>query len=210
MWEPEIHTPLPARFAPWRERNSPVGLAVVLVWVGRNSIVPFLFRQALMRIGLMSDTHGNIAYRDAAARSLIDRHGAEVLVHLGDTWADGGGLVPLGLPVWRVPGLYDPAYQDPRVENVLFKTLDGLRLCLVHDNATLGPDERKDVRIVACGHTHHYLCQAVGDVTVVNPGHLHSAVHRNRPPSYGVLDTFKKSYAVFGLRNELLLEQGWG
>ena len=63
-----------------------------------------------MFAGVISDTHGNHEFMLRAA-GCLEEMGAEVLLHLGDDEADARN--GFRLPLYSVPGKYEPAYADP-------------------------------------------------------------------------------------------------
>ncbi len=123
-----------------------------------------------MRIGLLSDTHGHIDRRLAAAFA-----GVEAIIHAGDV---GGAHVLDALreiaPLHAVYGNNDEKLGGLGLPLRADFTLAGVRFHLVHQlpHATPSPD----TRIVVFGHSHRTLVEhrAVGGdgapVLYLNPG----------------------------------------
>ena len=107
-----------------------------------------------MILGVMSDTHGNLALMFRAADLLRDRFGASVLAHLGDDWEDAEVLAAAAPEVWAVPGLWCDAFRDWRIPNARRETADGLVVALAHDEGTLARES-------AGAHILRVVCHAV-------------------------------------------------
>ena len=150
-----------------------------------------------MRIGILSDSHDNVA-RTRLATRLLNTHDAEVLLHAGDLTT--GAMIPL-LERWRTwlaQGNVDDAAsirariaerKSPVTYGELHEiALDGLRFGLLHgDDAgrLAGMINSGAFDVVVHGHTHKYRNQMVGETRVLNPG----AIHRTDAPSVCILDT---------------------
>lgn len=150
-----------------------------------------------MRIGLISDTHDNLA-RTRQAISVLRRAQIEVLLHAGDLTS--GALVPFfeTWPTWAAQGNVDDV---ALIEETIARrksplqyaeahevTLDGVRFGLLHgdDTARLeGMVNSGAFDLVVHGHTHRFRDEEIGATRLVNPG----AVHRTPVPSVCVYDT---------------------
>jgi len=121
----------------------------------------------MLRVGLISDTHGLL--RPEAAAFL---RGCDHIVHGGDI-GDPGILAALRAlaPVTAVRGNNDrAAWADALPETDLLQ-LGGLWLHALHDLAQLAIDPvAAGVRVVVSGHTHAPLVAERGGVLYVNPG----------------------------------------
>ncbi|MFC2063367.1 metallophosphoesterase family protein, partial [Chloroflexota bacterium] len=135
-----------------------------------------------MKIGVMSDSHGNIDYVRQAAEYMMD---AEIdgIIHLGDDYQDARVLDNLPATVLKVPGVYDDVYQDATVPNRLLESISGLRVLITHTRGSnpndLPQDEKpeeciagKKVDIILHGHSHSSCARMEKSVLVINPGHL--------------------------------------
>ena len=125
---------------------------------------------ALIRIGLISDTHGRL---DPRALEIFERETVEAIVHAGDI---GGPDILWGLtaiaPVTAVLGNNDHAgVPGWMLDPVAQLALGGHRLAAVHVLGHLKPIP-DDVHVVVHGHTH--VATAVRDprsgALCVNPG----------------------------------------
>lgn len=76
-----------------------------------------------MRVGVVSDSHGEIENLRKAARWLVDKQNVEVIVHLGDNYDDTSVLENLGVRIVKVPGVFSNYYQDANIPNVLLRLL---------------------------------------------------------------------------------------
>ncbi len=140
-----------------------------------------------MRLGILSDTHDELARTRLAVRMLCDA-GADALVHCGDLASPPIVAALAVRPSWFVFGNHDadsvPALRQAAAEHgpvclewggVL--ELGGRRVGVVHAHMTT------DVRWVLAerpefllsGHSHAPSDVVVGDVRRINPGALHRA-----------------------------------
>lgn len=127
-----------------------------------------------MRIGLVSDTHGD----RAALRKVIAQAGPVALwLHAGDHMRDADYLQELtSIPVYAVPGNCDPRDAAPPDQ---FLTFGGCRIMLTHGHRYGVKHSLRDLawwghqyeaRAVVFGHTHKaVICREEG-VLLVNPG----------------------------------------
>lgn len=149
-----------------------------------------------MKIGLLSDTHGDVARTVRAAGIMKDR-GVQAVVHCGDICAQGvvtalaQAFDPPRTPVFAVLGNCDYGeYVGLGVElcdRFADINLDGRRIAVVH-----GDDAARFHRAIASqcfdfvftGHTHCREDRHEGRTRIINPG----AVHRATTPGFAVLD----------------------
>lgn len=127
-----------------------------------------------MRIGVISDTHGN----EWAVSACVAAAGpVDAWIHLGDHASDAKALLAGGKPVYGVCGNMDvPSAASPR-ERVV--ELAGQRLFLCHGNNYGVKSSPLKVllraRELGCaaalfGHTHIPFLDEGGDVLLLNPG----------------------------------------
>jgi uncharacterized protein len=137
---------------------------------------------ALVRVGLISDTHGTLDPRVAIAFALEGPLAA--VVHAGDIGARPDVLWELEAiaPVTAVLGNCDVALPGFDLGGIARVTVAGTRILAIHDLADLGPVPA-DVDVVVRGHSHMPSVTWHGDTLVVNPG---SASQRRRAPSRSV------------------------
>lgn len=167
-----------------------------------------------MRIGILSDSHGQRDVLAAAVEALVGR-GAQVIVHCGDFAepADIQLLCRPGLAAYAVGGNVDRHHLDDLADradrgHITFST----ELVTVaigagrHLAATHGHDEALLDELIAggqfpyvChGHTHRVRDERYHGARVINPG----ALYHSRQPGYptaALLDTDSDSLAVFGV-----------
>lgn len=148
-----------------------------------------------MIIGVMSDTHGRRPLMRRVAKKMTEEHGAAIILHLGDDYADAEELQLLGYRVLAVPGLWCDEYQNSRVRNTLVERIDGVSIAMAHADKDWGPRE-KAADIVMCGHTHRAAVSRVGKRLFVNPGHLKSEHDRGELASYAIIRIDKSQIAV--------------
>jgi uncharacterized protein len=147
-----------------------------------------------MKIGLLSDTHGDV-FATQRAVDMLRKHSVDLTIHCGDI---GPEVVPLlaGIRTHFVLGNMDDAKQMQRVIRDPAHTLhtgigtldiDGRRIAFMHGN---------DVKLlrhtvasghwdmVCHGHTHRYSKEYDGHTLVLNPG----ALSRTSHPSLAVVE----------------------
>jgi len=169
-----------------------------------------------MRIGIISDSHGQIE-RLTSAMAILARRGAQAVVHCGDvgTVACLRALAGGGMAAYAVAGNMDSHHlreliQAARSANVQYST----ELVAVdvgggkHLAATHGHDETlleelivgQQFAYVCHGHTHRVRDDRYRAVRVINPGALH---HSRRPgyPTAALLDTDTDQLSLLRVAN---------
>lgn len=152
-----------------------------------------------MKIGILSDTHGNLP-RTLKATDLLLMRGVAALLHCGDIGSEEvldeiiarcaahdvalyavlGNVDDMVASVWRGP---DGVPLSRRVE----LTLAGKRMAILHGHQAQALEQAiasGTFEYVFTGHTHQALDERMGQTRVINPG----AVHRAYPPTVAVLD----------------------
>lgn len=126
-----------------------------------------------MRIGVFSDTHGDISYARRFYESLAP---LDCLFHLGDCVPDGQRLSKLfSCPVYAVRGNCDFRTEEP-LERLV--ELGGKRFLLLHGHqyyvfsSLLYRGEEVRADMVLYGHTHVPDLGADGPRLLLNPGSL--------------------------------------
>jgi len=120
----------------------------------------------MIRIGLISDTHGLL--RPEAMDVL---RGSDFIVHAGDIGENV--LEPLATiaPVTAVRGNNDRASWAQRIGETEWLRFGELTLHVLHDLAELAIDPRAaGVDVVVTGHSHRPKIERRGGVLYVNPG----------------------------------------
>jgi putative phosphoesterase len=120
----------------------------------------------MIRIGLISDTHGLL--RPEAVDVL---RGSDFIVHAGDIGE--GVLEPLSAiaPVTAVRGNNDRAPWTERLGETEWLRFGEITLHVLHDLADLAIDpESAGVDVVVAGHSHRPKIERRGGVLYVNPG----------------------------------------
>lgn len=124
----------------------------------------------MMRIGVISDTHGNVS----AIRKVIRAAGeVDGWIHLGDNFTDAGFLGS-DVPVYAVGGNCD--YDG---ENELVIGLGGARVLITHGHfygvrqspqKLLYRAEELGCKAALFGHTHVPVLDEEGEILLLNPG----------------------------------------
>ena len=118
-------------------------------------------------IGLISDTHGRLDARVAAALSGVER-----ILHAGDVgrpevlW-ELQTVAPVdavcgNVDRWDIPG--------DELAPLVRLTLHGTRITLVHSRADLGRQAALDTDVIVFGHSHMPVIEEIDGVLWVNPG----------------------------------------
>jgi putative phosphoesterase len=147
-----------------------------------------------MRIGVISDTHGDVP-ATRAALGVLDSLGVSVIVHCGDV---GVEVVPLlqGRRTHFVPGntddpdrlrhaIADPAHTYHHPPGSL--EIDGCRIALLHGDDARLLDQAiwsGNFDLVCHGHTHAFASSRHRQTLSLNPG----AVSRTGRPSLAVVE----------------------
>ena len=169
-----------------------------------------------MRVGVVSDSHGEIENLRKAAIWLIDKQNVEVIVHLGDNYEDTCVLENLGVRILKVPGVFSNYYQDRDIPNRVVVTFNGRKVLITHTECChendlpedINPEElvNKDaVDVVLYGHSHIPRIDQRHSILYINPGHLKSEDKKGYPPSVAVVD-FKEQISanIFDLIGKMI------
>ena len=149
-----------------------------------------------MKILMISDTHGNTSMINKMVSLAVD---FDLTIHLGDNYPDGVPFIDSNVPIIRVPGTWGWEYQDNTIDNRRYEEFLGWRFFLthtptidVHDlDSDLDPVDvlnNNGCDIFCHGHTHKPTIYTVGNVTVLNPGHLKSSFDRGYNASYAKIE----------------------
>jgi hypothetical protein len=162
-----------------------------------------------MIIGVMSDTHGNRKLMHQVADLMAAKHGVEMIIHVGDDYADAEELAAAGHAVRMVPGLYCDEYHDGRVPNRIVVQCDDITISAAHVEKDLRASELA-ATVVLTGHTHIARIAKAGRSIHLNPGHLKNPkLDRGERPSFAIVDTEGDSVTVtvFELTGEPRMQQ---
>jgi putative phosphoesterase len=152
-----------------------------------------------MKIGVMSDSHGQLDNVREAGTFLARELGVDLIVHLGDEIEDAEVLDGLGPDVIAIPGVFSDQYKDPAVTNRVRTEWDGWRVLLSHTPERHKYDLAEDadpqalvrageIDLLLHGHTHTPFVSEKGGVVIVNPGHLKSSDTKGHGASFACLD----------------------
>jgi len=129
-------------------------------------------RPDIVRVGLISDTHGLLRPEALAALAGVDH-----IVHAGDV-GDPDFLIELGAiaPVTAVWGNVDGAELRARLPEIARKQIGGISVVVVHGHQFVSPKAAEvarsfpDAHLVVFGHSHRWESTRVGETLAVNPG----------------------------------------
>lgn len=167
-----------------------------------------------MKIGILSDTHGDVGRTLTAIRLLLDQN-VQAVCHCGDVGSEqvltllAAACLPAHIPVYAVLGNVD--HYEPGVSG--YPSGVGVTMCGRRANLELGgrkvavvhgDDPRMLFEVVRSqqhdycltGHTHLADDFQEGRTRVINPG----AVYRATTPSVAVLDLERDQLQVLPLR----------
>ena len=137
-------------------------------------------------IVVISDTHGNRKMMDKVVSFVNTVHSADMMFHLGDSYADGIYMKEkLSIESIVVPGIYCDEYSDMHIPNIAEEEICGKKTALVHSVGDC--KELNDYDVVLCGHTHIPDIEEKNGAFIINPGHLKEDVSIGRAFSYGLL-----------------------
>jgi uncharacterized protein len=119
----------------------------------------------LLRVGLISDTHGLLRPEALAALK-----GSDYLIHAGDI-GDPAILEQLAelAPLTAVRGNNDAGPEWAAVPETAVLEAGGARILVIHDLNELALDPQ-GYQAVVSGHSHQPRCERRGGVLYVNPG----------------------------------------
>ncbi len=129
----------------------------------------------MTKIGLVSDSHGNIKSLKKAIDLMMP---VDLIFHMGDYVTDADEIKRfVSVPVMAVKGNMD-SYIDDRPEFVK-TTVDGKTVLIVHGHKQLVKHTKEDLAVLAksegadialFGHTHIPYWNEINGVTLINPG----------------------------------------
>jgi len=173
----------------------------------------------IMKIGVMSDTHGNIDAMNEAARIMIEDQNVEAIIHLGDYFDDTEAIDAAEIQIYAVPGLFENAWNDPAIPRRKKIALGAATFLISHTSHRTGedrpddfdpmsPKDLSDVDAVLYGHT-HVMSASRNDINgalYICPGHIKADVDRNMPASFCIIEVLPGELYVkfYGLDGEML------
>ncbi len=152
-----------------------------------------------MKIGVISDSHGELDNVREAGAFLAGDLKADLIVHLGDDEDDADVLSDGDPEVIAIPGVFSERYRDPTITNRIRTEFGPWRVLITH---TLEPHKNdlpgdpdpealirnREVDLVLHGHTHIPLVSERGGVVIVNPGHLRARDKKGHDASLACLE----------------------
>lgn len=141
-----------------------------------------------MKIGLLSDSHGNLPYVKKAAAYLKDKEKVDFIVHLGDDCEDTESIKNLGLDIIKVPGLSSACCSNPEMPSRVIKDIEGVKILIVHSPEISANELPRGLAAVFYGHTHIAKIENKKGVLWINPGHLRESDKRGNPASFAVVE----------------------
>lgn len=135
-------------------------------------------KNRIIRIGLISDTHG---YLDALAIKSLE--GVDMIVHAGDIdTPDVLMYLKDVAPVKAVRGNMDRGHWANELPTVDLITVDKINLFILHDLCRLDLDPAAaGIHAIIYGHSHRPHMETKNGVTFINPGSASQPRHNHRP-----------------------------
>lgn len=152
-----------------------------------------------MKIGVISDSHGELDNVRNAGAFLADELQVDLIVHLGDDEDDADVLRELGPELIVIPGAFSDRYKDVDVPNRIITEFGTWRVLITHtpdphkNDLPGDPDpealvRNHDVDLVLHGHTHTPFVSRRDGVVIINPGHLRSWDKKGHDASFACLE----------------------
>jgi uncharacterized protein len=146
----------------------------------------------LVRIGVLSDTHGNLAKARLAIKQMGE---VDAIIHAGDHYMDATSLnIETGIKMHAVVGNNDyhkegPSELEVKINDFKFYILHGHQFgyARTRSQKLYYAGFEKSAQVVIYGHTHVPHLEWVNGILLFNPG----SVYRPRSdygPSFGVLE----------------------
>ncbi len=179
-----------------------------------------------MRIGLASDSHGNLDALEKAF-ALFARAGAERVFFLGGRLADVDAVLarrkrgapraprsdsgfleaveaalsrqasdPLGARIVRVASRGCPEYASGAVPGKQVDLVEGRICCLVHDKAELDREDIANATVLFHGNAERAAVVQIGPRYFVTPGPLGRASRAGEPPTFGILEMTERELVL--------------
>ncbi len=150
----------------------------------------------IVRIGVISDTHGNTKLMDSVCNYMIETEQVKTIYHLGDNYEDGEYLISIGFPVKVVPGLWCDQFHDWKTPKVIIEEIKNIKIALAHTLDLILKSAGKNCSIQCFGHTHTPLIKRENNKIYFNPGHLKKQIDRGTEASFGIIK-FENDHIFF-------------
>ena len=156
-----------------------------------------------MRIGLASDTYGNLAVLERAL-DLFQRARVDRVFFLGGRIGDVDTALtrraavrdPLDARVVRVASKACPEYESGKVPRRQMDLVEGRICCLVHDKAELSRDDIANASILFHGNSAAAAVVQIGPRCFVTPGHLRAAPPQDRPATFAIAEVTERDLVL--------------
>jgi len=161
-----------------------------------------------MKIGVLSDTHGDVKQTEAALE-VFRGQGVSQILHCGDIGTPEIVQLFSGIPTAFVFGNCDPKTETLRKTILSIGQtccdwfgeleLEGKRIFFLHGhqwNRLENEIQSGRWDLICYGHTHYAKLHTVGDTRVLNPG----AIYRTPSPSVALVDLESMSIMMISLK----------
>jgi predicted phosphodiesterase len=148
-----------------------------------------------VRIGLASDSHGNVDLLERAL-GLFERAQVARIFFLGGQVSDveaalvrrGPSAPPLRGRIVLVASRACPEYENGKVPRKQVDLVEGMICCLVHDRSELSREDIENGSVLFHGNSSAASLVQIGPRCFVTPGHLRASAPDGAPPSFAMLD----------------------
>ena len=137
-----------------------------------------------MKIGIISDTHGNHELLNSVSLFLEKELKIEALIHLGDNYCDCDKIKSENIKLYRIPGFCCLEFTLPQVKNIQEFTLCQNKIVIAHYLKDIPAKQKQNASIVMGGHTHNWSIEQSEKTLIINPGHLKYHLHRKRVATF--------------------------
>ncbi|MCD6452230.1 MAG: metallophosphoesterase family protein [Acidobacteria bacterium] len=146
-----------------------------------------------IKLGVISDTHGNEELLTLASSYLIDIVSVKKIYHLGDNYYDADPLLKRGIVLLRVPGIFEEGYIRGTLPKIVKDEVLGKKIVLVHRLEDL----KEGGDVILYGHTHNFALYEKEGRIFINPGHLKEKSHKGREATFALVElTFSSLNAI--------------
>lgn len=187
-----------------------------------------------MRVGILSDTHGDVgAWQLAMENFFHDLTENDLLLHAGDIFYNGvrnpvqqhyspiqlcEKINTLSVPIIFSKGNCDSAVdlsalKQPVCQPYFFGVFDGIRVILTHGDACATQEEKISLakqfkaNLFISGHTHIGQIQSQDGILIFNPGSPSLSKRSDGRQTVGFLDTSKKILRLYDLYTKEILQE---
>ena len=99
-----------------------------------------------MRIGVVSDSHGETVNLKKAVEWLVKNENVGMVIHLGDDSDDAKVIDEFKVEVLKVPGVFENHYKNPSIPNRIIREFEGWKVLISHTEKSHENDLPSDLK----------------------------------------------------------------